>query len=289
MKSETYQKEGWFILEEENQVFGLGAENINDFDSEEKFSIYHKDKEDAEKNIRASAKELEDFFDLLIKDEPDPTEEEINEGVKKILERAYPEERTNNSKKVTLKVLFIAALLSALSFSCLFVVGNNHNISIENGFVTFAKDTVKIVFFGEQEEKLIDMKTLLEDLSTHGYEDVLIPQALYHCKSSVPEYSQGMGDTGENSSVSFEVYYGTSTYLFTIDILDSSGKSNAYFPGLNNAETLLVDGIQMYAFEFDSGFSNLRFENDGYRYFIQSDVSLSEMINTAQTIIKMEE
>ena len=66
VKSETYQKEGGFILEEENQVFGVEAENKDDFNSEEKFNIYLKDKEDAEKNIQASAKELNDFFDSLI-------------------------------------------------------------------------------------------------------------------------------------------------------------------------------------------------------------------------------
>ena len=49
-KSETYQKEGWFILEEENSVFGYDADNTNKLDSEEKFSIYH-NKEEAKNNI----------------------------------------------------------------------------------------------------------------------------------------------------------------------------------------------------------------------------------------------
>ena len=289
MKSETYQKEGWFILEEENQVFGVEAENKDDFNSEEKFNIYHKDKEDAEKNIQASAKELNDFFDSLIKDEPDPTEEEVNEGIRKILERAYPEKKTNKSKKVALKVLFIAALLSVLSFSCLFAIGNSHNISIENGFVTFAKDTVKVVFFGEKKEEYIDVKTLLEDLRSHGYENVLIPQSLYHCKSSVPEYFEGVGDAGVNSSVSFDLYDGEVSYSFLIDKIDFADNAGSYFMELDNAETFIVDDINIYVFEFDNEYSSIRFISGDCGCVIHSKLSLSEMMNIAQTILKTEE
>ena len=289
MKSETYQKEGWFILEEENQVFGVEAENKDDFNSEEKFNIYHKDKEDAEKNIQASAKELNDFFDSLIKDEPDPTEEEVNEGIRKILERAYPEKKTNKSKKVALKVLFIAALLSVLSFSCLFAIGNSHNISIENGFLTFAKDTVKVVFFGEKKEEYIDVKTLLEDLRFHGYENVLIPQSLYHCKSSVPEYCMGTGAEGFNDCVTFELYNDDLSYSFKIEQIELGVELGDYYLGVDSAETLIVDDMHLYVFEFDSGFSSIRFVNDGYECIIHAEMSLSEMINTAKTISKMEE
>ena len=275
-------------MEEENQVFGVEAENKDDFNSEEKFNIYHKDKEDAEKNIQASAKELNDFFDLVIKDEPDPTAEEVNEGIRKILERAYPEKKTNKSKKVALKVLFIAALLSALSFSCLFAIGNSHNISIENGFVTFAKDTVKVVFFNEGEEKRIDVKTLLEDLSNHGYENVLLPQSLYHCKSSVPEYCMGTGEMGSNDSVMFDLYNDSVVYSFKIEKNTSNEVSAGYFLELDNAETLLIDDIHLYVFEQENTLSYIRFVNDGYDYLVQAKVTLSEMINTAKTIVKME-
>ena len=278
-------------MEEENQVFGVEAENTDDFNSEEKFSIYHKDKEDVEKNIQASAKELNDFFDSLIKDEPDPTEEEVNEGIRKILERAYPEKKTNKNKKVALKVLFIAALLSVLSFSCLFVVGNSHDISIENGFVTFAKDTVKVVFFNEGEEKdeYIDIKTLLEDLSYHGYENVLLPQSLYHCKSSLPEYHKGIGEEGLNDTVTFELHGDMCYYSFKIEHLVSESTKSSHFADLDNVETLSVGDVYIYVFEKENILSYSRFVNDGYEYLMQSDVSLSEMINTAKTIVIMED
>lgn len=276
-------------MEEENQVFGNDAENINEFDSEEKFSIYHKDKEDIEKNIRNSAKELEDFFDSIIQDVPEPSEEEVKKGIEKILERAYPEVKSNKKKKVTLRVLFIAALLSVLSFSCLFVVGNSHNISIENGFVTFAKDTVKVVFFDEDEEEYIDVKTLLEDLSAHGYENVLLPQSLYHCKSSVPEYFEGTGETGGNNSVSFNIYINSLFYSFIIDELGSSDETGDYFVDVKNAKTIVVGNINIDVFEFDNDYSSMRYIDNGYRYIIHSSVSFTDMMNTAQTIVKVEE
>ena len=276
-------------MEEENQVFGHGAEDTNKLNSEEKFSIYHEDKEDAEKNIQASAKDLEDFFDSVIKDEPDPTEEEVNEGIRKILERAYPEEKTNKSKKVALRVLFIAALLSVLSFSCLFVVGNSHDISIENGFVTFAKDTVKVVFFDEDEEKRIDVKTLLEDLVAHGYNDIMFPQEFVtksdEYKASLPEYKD---IDGFKKIVSFDVYNDTSIFSFDLIEIDDDVDIDASFPDLDNAKTVVVDDVYVYLFEYASEITDIRFISNGIEYKIESEYSLNEMINIAKTLAKME-
>ncbi|MBQ7861041.1 MAG: hypothetical protein IJ349_02420 [Clostridia bacterium] len=276
-------------MEEENQVFGVNAENTDDFDSEEKFSIYHKDKEDIEKNIQASAKELEDFFDSVIKDEPDPTQEEVKEGVRKILERAYPEKKTGKSKKVVLKVLFVAAILSALAFSCLFAIGNSHDISIENGFVTFAKDTVKVVFFGEDEETLIDVKTLIEDLNSHGYENVLIPQKFEEYMSSLPEYSESLLGVSEmNKNLSFELHNDDMSYAFFIEKNDSPSNRKDYFVDIKNAKTVIVGELEITVFEFENGFSSMRYLSDGYSYVVYSKIPFSEMINAAQTIIKTE-
>ena len=293
-KSETYQKEGWFILEEENSVFGCDADNTIKLDSEEKFSIYH-NKEEAKNNIDISAKELSDFVDSIIQDVPDLSEEEVNRGVAKIREKAYPNERVtklsknNKSKKITLRVLFIAALITTILFSCVYVVGSSHNISIENGFVTFAKDAVKIVFFGEDKEKHIDVKTLLEDLESHGYKDILLPQILYGYKSSVPVYSKGLEEAGTKDRVEFELSNDSSLYLFKIEKVDSEGLIGNYFTSLENAETILLEDVRIYVFEFDGKVSCIRFVYDEYDCLIQSYVSLTEMINTAQTIIKTEE
>lgn len=283
-------------MEEENSVFGVDAEDINEFDTEEKFSIYHKDKETAENNIRKSAKDLTDFFDTLLQDEPEPSKEEIERGIAGILEKTHPEEaeseptKTAKSKKVTFRVLFIAALLSALSFTCIFAVGSRHNISIENGFVTFAKDAVKIVFFDEDKEEYIDVKTLIEDLNSNGFENVLLPQELYNnYKSSVPVYSKVLEDTSTNKRVMFELSNDSISYFFEIAKVGSDRLKGNYFADLNNAETIVVDDVSMYVFEFKNGLSYIRFINDGYDYLIQSEVSLAEMMNTAQTIIKTEE
>ena len=281
-------------MEEENSVFGYDADNTNKLDSEEKFSIYH-NKEEAKNNVDISAKELSDFLDSIIQDVPDLSEEEVKRGVAKILEKAYPNERVtklsknNKSKKITLWVLFIAALISIFFFSCICVVGSSHNISIENGFVTFAKDAVKIVFFGEDKEKYIDVKTLIEDLELHGYKDILLPQILYGYKSSVPVYSKGLEEAGSKDRVEFELSNDSSVYLFKIEKVDSEGLIGNYFTSLENAETILLEDVRIYVFEFEGKVSCIRFVYDEYDCLIQSYVSLTEMINTAQTIIKTEE
>ena len=295
MKSKTYQKEGWFILEEESSVFGLDAGNEDKFDTEKNAIFIIENKEEIQNKIDISSKDLTDFFDGLSKDLPEPSKEEIDSGIAKILERTHPEtvksepSKANKSKKVTFRVLFVAALLSALSFTCLFAVGSRHNINIENGFVTFAKDTVKVVFFDEGEEECIDMKTLLEDLSSHGYENILIPQALYHCKSSVPEYFNEFEGSESNSYVTFEVYNENVTYGFKIQKIGSVNNSEFYFKNLDNAETLIIDDVHIYVFEYENEFSSISFVNDGYDCYIVSEISLSEMINIAETIIKTEE
>jgi hypothetical protein len=168
-------------------------------------------------------------------------------------------------------------------------MGTSHNISVENGFVTFAKDTVKVVFFGDEKEELIDVKSLLEDLESHGFENIMLPQKLYEYKSSLPVYSKGVDSTGNNFKVTFSLYNGYCTYTFRLAILTNDNLISNYFADLVNAKTLVVNDICIYIFEYEGELSTACFVDSGYDYFIQSDVSLSEMINTAQTIIKTEE
>ena len=281
-------------MEEENSVFGIDAENTNKLDVEEKFSIYH-NKEEAKNNIDISVKELEDLIDSLIQDVPDLSDEEMYKGIENLLEKVYPTgefvkpPKNRSSKKITLRVLFIAALITTILFSCVYVVGCSHNISIENGFVTFAKDAVKIVFFGEDKEKYIDVKTLIEDLESHGFKNILLPQKLYNYKSNMPVYSKGVDNVESNNIVMFELCYDSFKYSFKIEKVNSDQLMSNYFAGLDNAETIVVDDLCIYIFEYESVLSAIYFVYNGYDCFIQGEVSLSEMINTAQTIIKVEE
>ena len=287
MKSETYQKEGWFILEEENQVLGKDAEavdnNIN-LESED-FYFYNQNKEEAKKNIDSSSKDLTDFIDSLIQDVPAPSDEEINAGIEKILKITHPEEqtktvKTNKKKKVTFRVLFIAALLSILSVSCLFVVGSSHNISIENGFVTFAKDTIKIVFFGEDKEEYITVDALLTDLELHGYGDILFPQEFVtksdEYKVSVPEY------LGEDiNQASFKIYNDDVSYFFSI--FSSKNNKTVNYNHLINAKTLNVNGLYIYVFEYNN-FITLEYVVDNCYYYINADASYINVVNIANSI-----
>lgn len=271
-------------MEEENQVFGIDAEDINDFNSEEKFSICHKDKENAEKTLRASAKDLEDFFESFIKDEPNPTEEEVSEGIRKILERAYPEKKVNNSKKVALKVLFAVAILSALAFSCLFAIGSSHNINIENGFVTFAKDTMKIVFFNDnvEKEEYITVDALLTDLEQHGYSDILFPQDFVtksdEYKVSKPVYYDTIG-----SGVSFKAVSGNDQYCFEIQHNTSDSSENNY-KYVAEADTIRVGDVNVYVFSLDNEETVAQFVSENYRYGIKTQAPNSDLIEIIKTI-----
>lgn len=289
MKSETYQKEGWFILEEENQVFGKDAEavdnNIN-LESED-FCFYHQNKEEAKKNIDSSSKDLTDFIDSLIQDIPAPSDEEVSAGIEKILKITHPEDeqpetaKTNKKKKVTFRVLFFAALLSILSVSCLFVVGSNHDISIENGFVTFAKDAIKIVFFGESKEEYITVDALLTDLELHGYGDILFPQEFVtksdEYKVSVPEYSEDVF-----KQVSFSVCNKNILYTFVVSNLVSPELRD--FLDLENAKTLLIDDVCIYVLEHEKNLITFEIFKGEYRYSIKTTNSYSDVEKTIKSI-----
>lgn len=278
-------------MEEENQVFGKNAEafdNNKNLESEN-FYFYNQNKEEAKSNIDSSSKDLTDFIDSLIKDIPDPSEDEVKAGIEKILERTHPAEaktettKTNKSKKVTFKVLFIAALLSILSFSCLYVVGSSHNISIENGFVAFAKDTIQIVFFGEEKEEYISVDALLTDLKLHGYEDILFPQEFVtksdEYKVSVPEYSEDV-----LKQVIFDVYNENVTYSFAIHEYNQIQKARD-FDNIKTAESIEINDTHVYLFEFDMGTSAIEFTYGKYHFYVHSlNTPYSDMVKIAKTL-----
>ena len=274
-------------MEEENQVFGKDAEavdsNIN-LESED-FNFYHQNKEQAKKNIDSSSVDLSEFIDSLIQDIPDPSEEDVNSGIEKILERTHPTEEhtgTNKKKKVTLKVLFIAALLSALSFSCIFAVGSSRNISIENGFVTFAKDTIQVVFFGEDEEDFISVDTLLADLEAHGYEDILFPQVFAdkgdEYKVSVPKYFEA-----ELNQVVFDIYNENTRFTCGIFEYDQLQKSLDY-DKVKTAESIQIKDTCIYLFEFDTGMTAIEFTYGGHHFYIHSYAPYSDVVEIAKTL-----
>ncbi len=276
-------------MEEENQVLGLNAgavENKENLESED-FVFYCQNKKEAKNNIDSSSKTLDDFIDSLIQDVPAPEEDEVKSGIDGILGKVYSEEehtqtvKDNGKKRIALKVLFVAALLSALSFSGLFALGNRHEISIENGFVAFAKDTARIVFFGEG-EKYISIDSLFLDLENHGYEDILFPQEFINrsddCKVSVPEY---IGDEVLNQAT-FELKFKDVVYKFGIH-KNNDLKATKGLVDMGDAETVVVNGISMNVVELNDE-TTIEFINDGYSYYITSTNSYSDMLKIAESI-----
>lgn len=288
MKSDTYQKEGWFVLDDKNRVFGVSAEDSDDLDLNNDFDFYHKNKEEAKKNIDKAAKDFSDFMDSFSQDVEGLSEDDINRGIEKILERTHPAEKqpesvkTAENKRVKLKVLFLVALLAIVSFSCFCAVGDSHNISIENGFVSFAKETVQVVFFGEDEE-YISVDSLLSNLKEHGYEDILFPEEFVtnsdEYKASVPEFLEGA-----LKQVSFDVQSEIGKYSFVI-FKRSNNQQEFDYVNVDNAETLLINGVYIYLLSFDNNESSVEIIHNGYRYYIDaSDVPYFDVVRTAKTI-----
>lgn len=289
MKSDTYQKEGWFTLDVDNQVFGKNAEAAeNDINLEsEDFNFYRQNKEKAKKDIDNSAKELTDFIDGLIADIPEPSQEEIDAGIEKLIKKTHAEEAENKpvkskrSKKVTLKVLFLAAVLSAVCFTSLFAVGNSRNVSIDNGFISFAKETVQVVFFGEDEKEFISVDTLLKDLEKHGYKDILFPEIFItnsdEYKVSLPEYLEG-----ELEQATFDIYSQDDTFKFIIYCFNQSQQSFGYID-VENMENITVNDVTVYISEYEQ-VNIAEFVSGDYRYFIESDRPYSELVSIINTI-----
>ncbi len=280
-------------MEEENQVLGKvpeAFENTENLESED-FIFYNQNKEEARNNIDSSAKDLTDFIDLFIQDVPAPSKEEIKKGKEKILSGIHSapikaeKKETGKDKKITLKVLFLAAVLSVLSVSGLFALGNSRNISIENGFMAFAKDTVRVVFFGEEEdEKYIDIDTLLLDLKNHGFEDIYLPEdfIVNSCdyKVSVPEYSYDIFKT-----VSFQIINKDLQHKFVIN--DRETQNNSSLKDLKNANSITINGIIMNVFEQNDS-SSVEFTIGNFDYSIVSDMPYSDIISLAETLVSVE-
>lgn len=271
-------------MDNKNMPFGADAESTENF--KEDFSFSNKNKEASKAAIDKSAKEFVDYMTSLSADVPELTEEEINRGVEKILDRAFPAEKSASptkkakAKRITLKVLFIAALLSALLLSCIYVVGNSKNVSIENGFVTFAKDTIQIVFFGEDEEEYISVDSLLLSLEEHGYDDIMFPEEVIinsdEYKVSVPIYNTDLVE-----DVSFEIYSNINKCSFIIYQYDTQRAKE--FKDLEKAKTVDINGFSAYIFEF-GGNVTVEFVDPKYQYYIVSDLLYNDMIIFAESM-----
>ncbi|MEE1322029.1 MAG: hypothetical protein UHM85_10950 [Acutalibacteraceae bacterium] len=273
----------------DNQVFGKNAEAAeNDINLEsEDFNFYRQNKEKAKKDIDNSAKELTDFIDGLIADIPEPSQEEIDAGIEKLIKKTHAEGAENKpvkskrSKKVMLKVLFLAAVLSAVCFTSLFAVGNSRNVSIDNGFISFAKETVQVVFFGEDEKEFISVDTLLKDLEKHGYKDILFPEIFItnsdEYKVSLPEYLEGT-----LRQVVFDIHCGSVVYKYGIYSYNPQQQSFGYID-IENMKMVTVDDISVSVTEYEK-VCVAEFVSGDYRYFIESDIPYSELVSIINTI-----
>lgn len=272
-------------MEDESRVFGSDAKNSDTFDTEETFDFFRK--EETKQNIEKSATDLTDFIDSLIEDVQSPSAEEVNAGIEKILAKTHPTEtpiepkKSKNFKKVTSKVLFLVAVLSLFSVFCIYVAGSNNNISIENGFVSFAKETIQVVFFAPDEEEYISVDSLLTNLEENGYADILFPQEFVtksdEYKVSLPEFS----NDSLGKQVAFDIYNDSSSYSFNIGYLKNQQVLD--YTNLKNAQSFDVNGVCIYVFEHGD-ISTIEFiHNDNY-YSVNTNVLFDDVISIVKTI-----
>ncbi len=272
-------------MEDESRVFGSDAKNSSDFDTEEGFDFFRK--EETKRDVEKSANDLTDFIDSLIEDVQSPSEEDVNAGIEKILAKTHPTEtpiepkKSKKFKKVTSKVLFLVAVLSLFSVFCIYVAGSNNNISIENGFVSFAKETIQVVFFAPDEEEYISVDSLLTNLEENGYTDILFPQEFVtksdEYKVSLPEFS----NDSLGKQVAFDIYNDSSAYSFNIICLKSQQVFD--YTNLKNAQTFNVNGVSVYIFEH-SGYATIEFIHNKYYYSVNTDVPFDDVLNIVKTI-----
>lgn len=276
-------------MEDEIQVSVTDTETKGNQNPQEDFSFFNNIKNnnaEAKKHIDKSAEELTDFIDSLSQDVIDLSEDEINSGIEKILQKTHPQNapieisKNSKNKKISLRVLFIAALLALVSFSCICVVGNSNSINIENGFISIDEDGVRITFFGENKEKCISVESLLISLEEHGYKDILLPQQFItgEYKVTVPEYV----NSDIVNQVSFTVYNSDESYaVYVTPAVESHYSHN--FTMLDGADTLYINNIYIYMFE-SGGNTSIEFIKNGYKYSISSTAAYEDMCRLAESI-----
>lgn len=122
----------------------------------------------------------------------------------------------------------------------------------------------------------------MTDLEQHGYGDILFPQEFVtksdEYKASVPKYLDG-----ELRQATFDVNCRDYVYNFGLYAFDKSQQSFDY-KDMDNVQTIVIDDINLYLFEFDDGYCVVEFVCDEYRYYIQARVSYSEIVEIAKTL-----
>ena len=265
-----------------SQFSDENAENVVNAGSEDFFDFLFKDDKKAVEERKASFDEFTDFMEALSDDVPELTQEETDKEIEKILEKIHPSQadKSKRYKKLSVRVLLVAAILFVLSISCIGVIGKRHNVSIENGFVTFAKDTVKIVFFGENEES-ISVDALLADLEANGYKDLLFPDEFLvnsdEYDVSIPRYLEG-----EVNQVNIDIY--SSKYYYMLSISEYYNAIEPFnYIDINKGKTITVGDTTIYIFDFDET-TTIEYFYKGYRYYICSNAKFSDMLKIAESI-----
>lgn len=247
------------------------------------------DKDQLKNALDNSENELTEFIEILTQDAKEPEQSEIDSGIKKILKRAEqtdePKEigKSNVNKKLSIKVLFVAAIIVIVSICSISVVATNNDIKIRNSFVTFDGSNVHIAFFGDSNEKNIPIKSLLNDLQNKEFGKVLLVEEVAGLKS---EYGKITLPRYENNAkqVCFEITSNEIEYYFDICKIDVSEDATATID-INNAEIITVDDIDVYI-SYSEEKTEIQFVYNNLHYFVSTNDSYEEIVRAVELIDK---
>lgn len=189
--------------------------------------------------------------------------------------------QTAKNKKAVLISLLIVLVILIISVVGISVAGILKGANTDDGMVAFAKDTVRVVFLGEEKEQYISAESLLLDLENNGFTDILFPEEFSYnldkYKFTVPRYS----NTGIEQ-VSFDITFNESLCGFTIT-KEELAQQELEFVGLENAETMTINDVNFYIFDFGNLIS-VKFEHNGFCYDISSSCLYEDMIKIIESI-----
>lgn len=245
------------------------------------------------KIIEEALREIEAEVDESLRDIQMPSDAELELRRKAMLYDMYKQTEEASSKikakkrhKRVGKVLAFAAIVTLLTLTFVTAtVASKHNINIENGFVTYIGDVIRVTFFKEG-EKYISLKSLTANLENNGYTEAIIPEYFEYSgyKATIPEYT----DNGYGKQASFTLYNGEDEFRFNIAPIPldyDKYETEHNFLELENAQTVRSGDMYIYIFEHNKGRNcRIDYSTDNYNFSINSRKDYETMIKIAETI-----
>lgn len=185
------------------------------------------------------------------------------------------------TKKIVLISFVIVILILIFSVGRISYIGILKGADTDNGIVPFVKDTVDLVILGKDIREYISYEDVKADLKTNGFEDILFPKEFSE-KLDKYKFTKPIYTNNGIEEISCRIYLGELTYGFAASKSEIENKELT-FVGLENAETITINNIDFYLFDFGNYVSVMFFHN-GFSYDIGSSCPYDDMIKIIESI-----